>query len=194
MKHSEACERNKGPILEILKDALKDQSHVLEIGSGTGQHAVHFGKFLKHLIWQTSDLRENIPDIEERINSVATDNVIVPVELDVRQEVWPVEKADAVYTANTLHIMPWDYVPDFFAGTGRVLGSKGLLFVYGPFKYNGKFTTESNAEFDDWLKSRNSQSGIRDFEDVDKLALNQGLKLINDYKMPANNQLIVWGR
>jgi len=194
MKHSEACERNKGPILDVLKDVLKDHRRVLEIGSGTAQHAVHFGKNLTHLIWQTSDLQENIPDIAGRVELEGTDNVIAPVELDVTQQIWPVQEVDAVYTANTLHIMPWACVPDFFAGTGRILSSMGLLCVYGPFKYNGNFTSESNAEFDEWLKSRNSQSGIRDFEDVNMLALDQGLKLINDYSMPANNQLIVWGR
>ncbi len=194
MKHSEACERNKGPILDVLKDVLKDHRRVLEIGSGTAQHAVHFGNNLTHLIWQTSDLQENIPDIAGRVELEGTDNVIAPVELDVTQQIWPVLEVDAVYTANTLHIMPWACVPDFFAGTGRILSSRGLLCVYGPFKYNGNFTSESNAEFDEWLKSRNSQSGIRDFEDVNMLALDQGLKLINDYSMPANNQLIVWGR
>ncbi len=194
MKHSEACERNKGPILEILADHFADRKHVLEIGSGTGQHAVHFGKNLIHLIWQTSDLQENIPDLVDRINEEGSSNIVLPLKLDVTVHPWPMETADAVFTANTLHIMPWDCVPDFFKGAGRVLLSGGILCVYGPFKYGGNFTSESNKDFDGWLQSKNSKSGIRDFEEVNKLALDIGFNLIKDYSMPANNQLIVWGK
>ncbi len=194
MKHSEACERNKGPILNILNDIFADRHNVLEIGSGTAQHAVHFGNNLNHLVWQTSDLKENLPDITERIKLEGPDNIKLPLELDVTHRPWNVEAADAIFTANTLHIMPWAYVPDIFEGTGQVLTTNGILCVYGPFNYNGEFTSESNKDFDKWLKNRNPESGIRNFEDVNTLALNQGLKLIKDYSMPANNRLIVWVR
>jgi len=192
IRHSEACERNKEPILNILKDVLSECSHVLEIGTGTAQHAVHFGKNLRHLIWQTSDLKDNIPDIAERINLEGAENVIMPLEIDVTENPWPIDTADAVFTANTLHIMSWSSVPHFFNGVGKILTSSGILCIYGPFKYSGDFTSESNRDFDEWLKSRNPESGIRDFENVNKLASDQGLKLIKDYSMPANNQLIVW--
>ena len=194
MKHSEACERNKGPILNILNDIFADRHNVLEIGSGTAQHAVHFGNNLNQLVWQTSDLKENLSDITERIKLEGPDNIKLPLDLDVTHRPWNVEAADAIFTANTLHIMPWAYVPDFFEGTGQVLTTNGILCVYGPFNYNGEFTSESNKDFDKWLKNRNPESGIRNFEDVNTLALNQGLKLIKDYSMPANNRLIVWVR
>lgn len=194
MKRSEACERNKGPILNILKDIFANRRYVLEIGSGTAQHAVHFGNNLSHLVWQTSDLKENLPDITERIKLEGPDNIKLPLELDVTHRPWNVEAADAIFTANTLHIMPWAFVPDFFEGTGQVLTTNGILCVYGPFNYNGEFTSESNKDFDKWLKNHNPESGIRNFEDVNTLALNQGLKLIKDYSMPANNRLIVWVR
>ena len=192
MKHSEACERNKGPILEILEVHFRERYKILEIGSGTGQHAVYFANTLSHLTWQTSDLNENLPDLKERISSEGGPNVELPLELDVTVHPWPVEKADGVFTANTLHIMPWAFVPDFFAGTGKVLRDGGVLCIYGPFKYKGHFTSDSNKDFDGWLKSKNSKSGIRDFEEVDKLASGQGFNLVSDYSMPANNQLIVW--
>jgi len=194
MKHCEACERNKGPILNILNDIFADRHNVLEIGSGTAQHAVHFGNNLNHLVWQTSDLKENLPDITERIKLEGPDNIKLPLELDVTHRPWNVEAADAIFTANTLHIMPWAYVHDFFEGTGQVLTTNGILCVYGPFNYNGKFTSESNKDFDKWLKNRSPESGIRNFEDVNTFALNKGLKLIKDYSMPANNRLIVWVR
>ena len=192
MKHSEACERNKGPILEILEVHLRDRNKILEIGSGTGQHAVFFSKNLSHLTWHTSDLRENLPDLNERISSEGGPNVELPIELDVTVHPWPVKTADGVFSANTLHIMPWAFVPDFFIGAGKVLKDGGVLCIYGPFKYKGDFTSESNKDFDGLLKSKNTESGIRDFEEVNNLASGQGFKLVSDYSMPANNQLIVW--
>ena len=192
MKHSEACERNKGPILEKLEVHFRDRNKILEIGSGTGQHAVYFAKNLSHLTWYTSDLKENLPDLNERISSEGEPNVELPLELDVTVHPWPLNAADGVFTANTLHIMPWAFVPDFFTGTGKVLKDGGVLCIYGPFKYKGKFTSDSNKDFDGLLKSKNTESGIRDFEEVNKLALDQGFRLVSDYSMPANNQLIVW--
>ncbi len=192
LKFSDACERNKDPILKILKHEFNNSNLVLEIGSGTGQHAVYFGKHLSHLNWQPTDLNENLASIKERIELEATDNVKPPIELDVSKHPWPILDVDAVFTANTFHIMSWELVENFFVGLGEVLNRSGALCVYGPFKYRGKYTSESNEKFDGFLKSRDPQSGIRDFEAVNKLAIEQGLKLLEDHQMPANNQCIVW--
>ena len=194
LKFSDACERNKDPILKILKHEFNNSNLVLEIGSGTGQHAVYFGKHLSHLNWQPTDLNENLASIKERIDLEATDNVKPPIELDVSKHPWPILDVDAVFTANTFHIMSWELIENFFVGLGEVLNISGALCVYGPFKYRGKYTSESNEKFDGFLKSRDPQSGIRDFEDVNLLAIEQGLRLLEDHKMPANNQCIVWKR
>ncbi|NIX15730.1 MAG: DUF938 domain-containing protein [Candidatus Dadabacteria bacterium] len=192
LKHSEACERNKDPILKILKDVLSNCNRVLEVGSGTGQHAVHFAKNLPHLIWQPSDIHENLASLKERIELEGSDNLKPPVEIDVSKRPWQVSDIDAVFTANTFHIMSWEMVENFFSGLGEILKSGGVLCVYGPFKYSGKYTSESNKKFNRFLKNRDPQSGIRDFEDVNKLAIRQGLVFIEDHKMPANNQCIIW--
>ena len=192
LKFSDACERNKDPILKILKQGFNNSNLVLEIGSGTGQHAVYFGKHLAHLNWQPTDLNENLASIKERIELEVTDNVKAPIELDVSKKPWPILDVDAVFTANTFHIMSWELVENFFVGLGKVLNRGGALCVYGPFKYKGKYTSESNEKFDGFLKSRDPQSGIRDFEAVNKLAIEQGLRLLEDHQMPANNQCIVW--
>jgi len=167
---------------------------VLEVGSGTGQHAVCFSKNLPHLIWQPSDLKENLSSIKERIDLEGNDNLKAPIKLDVSMLPWPISDIDAVFTANTFHIMSWELVGHFFTGLSEILNAGGALCVYGPFKYKGKYTSESNEKFDGFLKSADPQSGIRDFEDVNKLAIQQGLKLIKDYGMPANNRCIVWER
>jgi cyclopropane fatty-acyl-phospholipid synthase-like methyltransferase len=194
LKFSDACERNKDPILKILKHEFNNSNLVLEIGSGTAQHAVYFGKHLSHLNWQPTDLNENLASIKERIELEATDNVKPPIELDVSKHPWPILDVDAVFTANTFHIMSWELVEHFFLGLGKILRNNGILCAYGPFKYRGKYTSESNEKFDGFLKSRDPQSGIRDFEAVDKLAAKQGLVLFEDHQMPANNQCIVWKR
>ena len=192
--YSEACERNKDPILSILTDAFKNIQHVLEIGSGTGQHAVYFARHLPHICWQPSDCEPYIHDIEQRIALEGPANCRTPLVLDVSQQPWPIETVDAVFSANTLHIMSWSCVEDFLAGVGKIIRSGGLLCIYGPIKYNGDYTSDSNAQFDIWLKQRDPLSGIRDFEAVDALAQAQGLKLLQDHKMPANNQLIIWNK
>lgn len=192
--HSEASERNKEPILRILAQAYRDCRTVLEIGSGTGQHAVYFARHLPHLSWQPSELAEGLPDLEERIAQAAPANVRAPIALDVRSHPWPVSAVDAVFTANTFHIMDWPAVEHFFAGVGQVLEENGVLCVYGPFRYRGAFTTASNADFDRYLKVRDPTSGIRDFEAVNGLAEQAGLTLIADHAMPANNQALVWIR
>jgi SAM-dependent methyltransferase len=189
---SDACERNKGPILEILSGAFARSRKVLEIGSGTGQHATHFAAHLPHLIWQPSDTGDYLTGLRERISHEGTPNLRAPLELDVRDLPWPVEPVDAIFTANTLHIMSWDAVKDLFRGIGAVMSGPGTLCIYGPFRYGGRFTSSSNAEFDRYLRARDPDSGIRDFEEVNTLSSEQGLSLLADHPMPANNQLIIW--
>jgi cyclopropane fatty-acyl-phospholipid synthase-like methyltransferase len=192
---SEACERNKGPILAVLGAELADSHRVLEIGSGTGQHAVHFAAHLPHLTWQPSELPENLPQLAERISLEGTPNLAAPIALDVRDDVWPQVEADAIFSANTLHIMSWEDVQQFFCGVGALLGGDGaVLCVYGPFRYGGRHTSESNAEFDAYLKARDPRSAIRDFEALERLARAQRLALSADHPMPANNRTLVWRR
>jgi len=192
LSFSDACERNKGPILEVLRTAFADRRRVVEIGSGTGQHAVHFARHLPHLQWQATDRADYLPDLAARIAAEVPPNLASPVELDVLQEPWPDLRADAVFTANTLHIMSWPAVEAFLAGLPRLLETGGVLAIYGPFKYGGQFTTDSNAAFDAMLRERDPQSGLRDFEAVTALAEAAGLKLVTDHAMPANNQLLIW--
>lgn len=189
---SEACERNKGPILRILAEALARSRAVLEIGSGTGQHAVHFATHLPHLSWQPSDRAEYLPGLRERIAREGPANLRAAVELDVREFPWQVDPVDAVFTANTLHIMDWAAVQDLFRGVGAVLSAPGVFCAYGPFRYGGHYTSASNAEFDAYLKARDPRSGIRNFEDVNILSSEQGLRLLADHPLPANNQLLLW--
>jgi SAM-dependent methyltransferase len=201
---SEACERNKGPILEILVGALAHSRNVLEIGSGTGQHATHFAAHLPHLVWQPSDTGAYLTGLRERIATErlarqppagaheGTPNLRAPLELDVRDLPWPTQPVDAVFTANTLHIMSWDAVRDLFRGVAAVLSRPAVLCIYGPFRYGGRYTSASNAEFDRYLRARDPESGIRDFEEVNTLSCEQGLSLLADHPMPANNQLMIW--
>lgn len=193
---SEACERNKGPILEALQQWLPEPGLVLEIGAGTGQHAVHFARHLPHLSWQPTEQFDNLAALAARIAVEGSSNLLAPFELDIGAAAWPTadESADAVYTANTLHIVSWPLVQAFFRGVGRVLRDEGRLIVYGPFRYGGQFTSHSNHAFDDMLRARDPASGIRDFESVDALAAAQGLQLVEDRAMPANNQTLVWRR
>ena len=191
---SEACERNKGPILAVLAGELAASRAVLEIGSGTGQHAVHFARHLPHLTWQPTELGAELDPLEERIRLEGLPNLRAALALDVRAHPWPVERVDAVFSANTLHIMAWDAVEHFFRGVGEVLASPGVLCVYGPFRYRGGYTSESNAEFDRFLRRRDPSSGIRDFEALERLAAAAGLALAADHVMPANNQTLVWRR
>ncbi len=192
--YSESCEQNREPILAVLRVAFADRHRVLEIGSGTGQHAVYFGAELPHLVWQTADVRAYHPGIHAWLDEAALPSVLPPLELDVNQTHWHSGRYDAVFSANTLHIMGWPEVVRFFEGVGEVLEPGGVLVVYGPFNYNGQFTSESNARFDAWLKARDPASGVRDFEAVDALARAQGLVLQHDIAMPANNRSLVWQR
>ena len=194
---SEACERNKGPILEVLQRRLGPQPGlVLEVGAGTGQHAVHFARSLPQLSWQPTEQLENLPALAARVTLEGPSNLLAPLELDVEQAAWPcdADSVDAVFTANTLHIVSWHQVQALFRGVGEVLRDDGMLIVYGPFRYGGQFTSHSNAAFDASLRQRDPASGIREFEAVDALAAGQGLRLVEDCAMPANNQTLVWRR
>lgn len=188
-----ACERNRGPILEVLRQYFPDRRRVLEIGSGTGQHAAYFAPAFPNAVWQTSDVEENLPGIRQWLDEAALPNLPPPLTLDVTGT-WPDARFDAVFSANSLHIMPWSAVEQFFAGVGRVLDPGGILAVYGPFNYNGNYTSDSNRDFDEWLKRRSALSAIRDFEAVDLLARNIDCQLVQDHTMPANNRLVVWRR
>jgi len=191
--YSPACDNNKQPILGILAQEFSGTQHVLEIGSGTGQHAVHFAKYLPRLSWQTSDLLANHLGINQWLSEANLANLYPPLTLDLSQP-WPIEASDGIFTANTLHIVSWPLVINFFAGVSEHLASGGKLCIYGPFNYNGEFTSHSNKDFDGWLKSRDPHSGIRDIEAVLQLADSAGLTLTNDYQMPANNRLLAFNK
>ncbi|HEX4266487.1 MAG TPA: DUF938 domain-containing protein [Steroidobacteraceae bacterium] len=191
--YSDACERNRDPILDVMRPHFADRRQVLEIGSGTGQHAVHFAAALPHLIWQTSELAPNLAGVRLWVEESNLPNLPPPVTLDVTGA-WPETRFDAVFTANTLHIMSWPDVRALFAALPKVLAADATLAVYGPFNYNGRFTSPSNASFDEWLKQRSPHSGIRDFAAVDELARAIGFALVEDRAMPANNRTLVWRR
>jgi cyclopropane fatty-acyl-phospholipid synthase-like methyltransferase len=190
---SPSCDRNRDPILAVLRRHFADRRHVLEIGSGTGQHAVHFAATLSQLTWQTSDVAENLPDIKLWLAEARLPNLPEPLVLDVSGP-WPRTRYDAAFTANTLHIMSWPEVEKLFAALDAVLEANAVLAIYGPFNYRGGFTSESNAAFDASLKLRSRAMGIRDFEAVDELAQSLGFTLVEDCAMPANNRTLVWRR
>jgi cyclopropane fatty-acyl-phospholipid synthase-like methyltransferase len=191
---SQACENNRQPILEVLGDEFRQQKSVLEIGSGTGQHAMYLSQHLPHLLWQTSDLSENIQGINQWINEDRLANVQRPLPLDIAKD-WPnkglLKHFDGIFTANTCHIMPWATVKIFIKGLKKCRSGTRLA-IYGPFKYQQQFTSDSNQNFDQWLKQQDPERGIRDFEAVDQRLQKSGFELIKDYPMPANNQLLVW--
>ena len=189
---SEACERNKDPILAVLRDAFAGCTHVLEVGSGTGQHAVHFALAMPQIVWQPSETAEAMPGLRKRIFAEGPKNLRAPVFLDVTTTPWDVRKVDGVFTANTLHIMHWPQVEAFFANLPAVMKPETVLAVYGPFRYGGEYTSPSNREFDAMLRARDPGSGIRDFEAVNALAEGAGFRLVADHPMPANNQTLVW--
>jgi len=189
--YSESCERNGAPIFRVLREVLPQQGPVLEIGSGTGQHACEFAAALPGLQWQTSDVPHVLPALKANLEVHAAENVLAPVALDVAGD-WPGQRFAAAFTANSLHIMSWQHVESLFAGLPAVMNDTFKLCVYGPFNYEGRFTSDSNARFEDWLKARDPLSGIRDFEAVNELAGSAGLELLHDVGMPANNRLLVW--
>jgi len=188
---AESNEQNKEPILEILKIEFADRERVLEIGSGTGQHAVFFTEQLPHLHWICSDLKENHTGIQMWLDEAQHTNIEGPLLLDARED-WPPLQVDAIFSANAIHIMSWQAVQGMVKNVGRTLVSGGKLCLYGPFMYNGQHTAESNAQFDVWLKNRDPLSGVRDVTELTKLMNLQDMELTNDYEMPVNNRILVW--
>ncbi|HSX61557.1 MAG TPA: DUF938 domain-containing protein [Tahibacter sp.] len=192
--YSAASERNREPILAVLRDAFRDCRNVLEIGSGTGQHAVHFAAQMPWLRWQSSDRAENLPGIRAWLDEAALPNTPEPLELDVAQQPWSVTAVDAVFSANTLHIMSWDEVGQMFAGIAACVRAGGLLAIYGPYNIGGRFTSESNEAFDRALRAAVPHRGIRDAAEVDALAARHGFVLTGDHALPANNRCRLWRR
>ena len=191
--HSPSCERNREPILDVLRVQLAGRRHVLEIGSGTGQHAVHFAAALPQLVWQSSDRTENLPGIRAWLDEAALPNTPAPLEFDVAGT-WPATQFDAVFSANTLHIMAWHEVELLFARLPTITTDNASLIIYGPFNVQGRYSSDSNAAFDQWLQARGAHMAIRDAEAVDALASRAGFNLIDDIAMPANNRCRVWRR
>ncbi len=189
---SEASEQNKGPILMVLKEVFARSRRVLEIGSGTGQHAVYFAAQLPHLSWIPSDLPHNHPGIQAWLDDAALPNMEPLLALDVRQRDWGAPQVDAVFSANTAHIVAWDGVQAMFAGVGALLPAAGVFALYGPFSYGGRHTSPSNARFDAWLKQIDPVQGVRDFEALSLLAAEAGMSPLRDVPMPVNNRTLVW--
>jgi len=208
---SAACERNRDPILQVLRAHFSDRTHVLEIGSGTGQHAVHFAAALPQLVWQASDRAENLPGIRAWLDEAKLRNTPAPLEFDVAVDAAPVlpgskssssptlgpahaSRYDAFFSANTLHIMSWPEVGQLFARLPGLATSDAKLVIYGPFNYDGKHTSASNAAFDESLKAAAPHMGIRDAAAVDAVARAAGFELVDDIAMPANNRCRLWQR
>jgi SAM-dependent methyltransferase len=192
--HSEACERNREPILQVLRQWFVQPGSALEIGAGTGQHAVHFAAHLPHLQWQPTDCEANLAGIALWVSEAALPNLRAPIKLDVRDGAWPVEAVDYVFSSNTSHIMSWPEVELMFAGIGRVLRPGGRFGLYGPFNRDGRFTSESNRAFDAALRERDPNMGLRDDQALKTLGRQHGLVFRAEHSMPANNRLLVWAR
>ncbi len=192
--YSEACERNREPILQVLRQWFTQPGVALEIGAGTGQHAVHFAANLPHLQWQPTDREENLAGIGLWVSEAALPNLRAALKFDVRDSAWPVETADYIFSANTAHIMSWPEVELMFAGVARVLRPRGLFALYGPFNRDGRFTSDSNQAFDASLRERDAQMGLRDDKALKALAREHGLRFTAEHAMPANNRLLIWQR
>jgi cyclopropane fatty-acyl-phospholipid synthase-like methyltransferase len=191
---SEACEQNKHPILALLQQWLTQPATVLEIGSGTGQHAAFFAAQLPHLHWYPSDVAAHLPGIECWRSHANCANLHPAQVLDVNQAIWPMSAVDAVFSANTTHIMSWAEVQRLFQGLAQCLSAEGLFFLYGPFSYQGQHISASNAQFDEMLRQRDPDSGVRDVQDLQTLAESVGLTLLADCEMPVNNRTLIWKR
>ncbi len=187
---SQACENNKQPILQRIQSIFVDSATVWEIGSGTGQHGCYFAEQLPHLHWQCTDRTENLAGINCWIKESELSNLPLSLALNVTDQHWPCRSIDALFSANTLHIMHRHEVERFFSGLTNYLSADAKVCIYGPFNYLGLYTSASNKQFDQWLKERDPNSGIPDFELIETLAQNAGLELQNDFEMPANNRLL----
>ncbi|MCH8537916.1 MAG: class I SAM-dependent methyltransferase [Alkalimonas sp.] len=194
LPYSQACENNKKPILSVIKPAFARCKRVLEVGSGTGQHAVYFASELPHLLWQCSDQPAYLPDLQRRLQHQAASNLPAALPLDIRQSDWSEPAADGVFSANTLHIMAWPVVQRFFQRLDSLAARQAELCIYGPFNYQGEFTSQSNHQFHLSLQQRDPAMGIRDQEAIVELASAIGFQLQADHSMPANNRLLHFSR
>lgn len=188
--YSSSCDQNKAPILAVISPLFANCTRVLEIGSGTGQHAIYFAQKMPHLKWYCSDCQSQHEGINMWLADAALDNVKPPFELNVTDSSWPELEVDAVFTANTIHIINQQDVVNLFNGVGQLLKTNGSLVIYGPFNYSGTYTSASNESFDHWLKGRDPKSGIKHFEDIERLAMENGMALVTDYEMPVNNRIL----
>ena len=189
---SQSCENNKQPILQRIETIFHAPQTVWEIGSGTGQHGCYFAEKLSHLTWQTTDREENLSCINSWITDTRLPNLPKSLALDVTDQEWPCQYIDALFTANTLHIMHNHEVEFLFSGLRKYLTDNATVCIYGPFNYRGQYTSQSNEQFDQWLKARDPESGIRDFKVIESLANKAGLLISDDFEMPANNRLLVF--
>lgn len=189
---SQACENNKTPILDVLQRVFDQASTVLEIGSGTGQHAAWFAPRLAPRRWQPSDVEAHLGGIRAWCESAGCPTLAEPLAFDIHDNGWPVSDFDAVFSSNTAHIMDWPTAQLMIKRVAEKLPTGGIFALYGPFNYHGQFTSESNARFDVWLKEQQPHQGIRDFEEVNAVAVRHGMTLFEDNAMPANNRLLVW--
>lgn len=187
--------RNREPILEVLRGVLPALGLVLEVASGSGEHAVYFAKALPSLTWQpTNSASDALASIVAHRAAASVPNLLQPLELDVTAETWPVAHADAVVCCNMIHIAPWSACAGLIAGAARVLPAGGVLYLYGPYKIDGRHTAPSNEAFDADLRARNPQWGIRDLGDVAALAERHGFGLAETVAMPANNLSVIFRR
>ncbi len=194
-RHAPAAERNRDPILDVLRRELPDSGIVLEIASGTGQHAVHFAAALPAIVWQPSDVDPTaLASIEAYRSEAGLDNLRAPIEFDTRNPTWPLERADAIVSSNMVHISPWESAQGLFSGAARLLPAGAPLILYGPFRFNGIFTAPSNEAFDESLKQRDPRWGVRDVADLDELGAEVGLTRRTLVDMPANNHVLVFRR
>jgi len=192
---SPAALRNRGPILDVLRRVMPARGTVLEIASGSGEHAVHFAAGLPHLSWQPTDLDPDaLASIAAHRDAAGAPNLLPPIELDAVAPFWPVAHADAIVSINMIHIAPWSAAEGLVAGAGRMLAPGAVLFLYGPFKEDGRHTAPSNAAFDASLRTSNKEWGVRDLAEVAALAGRHGLDFAERVAMPANNLSVVFRR
>lgn len=194
-RHAPAAERNREPIAQVLAGVLPPSGLVLEVGSGTGQHVVWFAQRLPELTWQPSDVdADALASIVAWTGAAGIGNVRPPIVLDAAAPAWPIAAADAVVCSNMIHIAPWAAAVGLFRGAGRILPPGGVLCTYGPYRFHGRFTAPSNAEFDASLRARDPAWGVRDVDDLEAVAAEHGLALVDTVAMPANNHVLVWRR
>jgi SAM-dependent methyltransferase len=191
-QYAPACERNRSYILEVLRELLPYTGKLLEVGSGSGQHAAWFAPEFPGLLWQPTDTKENLPSIRAWCSEAGAPNLCEPFVLDLSSHEWPSQHYDAIVCINTIHIVAWPLVQNLFAGAGRSLKPGGIFYAYGPYRYRNRPLEPSNENFDEWLQQRDPVSGIREFETVNELAASHGLEFVEDRAMPANNRSICW--